>query len=173
MLNKKSNIAVSTWISNTLNYSNSDWYIAVFKIEGTYKDDYGISRQVLNQSNLSTFYKSVDWCITTSRRNINCKSMKFIPFIGGDRDEHVAIHIHAFIEIPSHKYKWPLHDSLKRNWHIYASRAFKLNVNDDLWLNILDKSLIENHGNYCMRYEGKTFLNGTEKVLFQLKSCLL
>jgi len=99
--------------------------------------------------------------------------MKFIPFIGGDSQNEVTPHIHGFIEIPNYEMKWDLNDRLKRNWNSMCRHSFKQEVQSELWLNELDKSRIRNHQSYCMRYEGNTFLNGTEKVLFELKTCLL
>ena len=160
------------WIIDTINQSENDWFIGVFKINGTYVDSSGVKRQLVNSSSLSRFYKTVDWTISTSRRNVNDNTLRFIPFVGGDKESGVSIHIHSLIEIPKDK-KWKLHDSLKKNWSIYTPRSFKCSVKSELWLDVLDKSRIENQLNYCIRYEGGTFLKGTEKVLFELNSCLL
>lgn len=168
-----SNYEVHKWIGSVLTSSNSEWYICVFKINDSFKDDFGCSRKMINKLSLGKFYKAVDWTISTTRRNKNSKNMKFIPFIGGDKNKEITPHIHGFIEIPNYEMKWDLHDRLKRNWKSMCRHSFKSDVNCDLWLSELDKTRIQNHQRYCMRYEGDTFLHGTEKVLFELKSCLL
>jgi hypothetical protein len=174
-LSTQSNYLIQRWIGNTLTFSDTDWFIGVFKISGMYKDDYGVYRQIVNESSLSRFYKAVDWTITTTRRKVKTPKMRFIPFIGGNKEFQVSTHVHAFIEIPNKEKYWLLHDTLKKNWNIFPNRSYKgiEKVTSDLWLMNLDKSLIKNHTSYCLRYEGKDFLNGTEKVLFNCKSCLM
>ena len=101
--------------------------------------------------------------------------MKFIPFLGGSKENQVAIHIHAFIEIPCQEQKCPLHDELKKNWKIYISRVFNksIEISQQLWLQELDKTRSRNHLWYVQRNEGQDFMFGAEKVLYELKSCLI
>jgi len=174
-LSTTSNYLVQRWIGHTLSQSDSDWLIGVFKINGIYEDKLGIPHQILNQSTLPRFYKTVDNTIKDTRRRTNLPNLKFIPFIGGDKILGINAHIHAFIEIPKIEKKWKLHDVLQKNWTTYANRVFKDAevINPVLWLQDLDKSRIGNHLSYCQRYEGSTFFKGTEKVLFECKSCLI
>ena len=106
---------------------------------------------------------------------MNQKTMKFIPFIGGTKENQIAIHIHAFIEIPCQEQKWPLHDELKKNWQIYTNRVFAKNVelSQELWLQELDTTRSRNHLWYVQRNEGQDFMFGAEKVLYECKSCLI
>ena len=168
-----SNYEIQKWINNILTQSINQWFICVFKINGSFKDDLGCSRKMINELSLGKFYKAVDWTISTTRRNKYSKNMKFIPFIGGDKEKEINPHIHGFIEIPNYEMKWDLHDRLKRNWNSMCRHSFKSEVDSELWLNELDKTRIQNHQRYCLRYEGDTFLHGTEKVLFELTSCLI
>ena len=101
--------------------------------------------------------------------------MKFIPFLGGSKNCKVAIHIHAFIEIPKPSEKWLLHDELKKNWQIYTNRVFANNIelSQELWLQELDVTRSRNHLWYVQRNEGQDFMFGVEKVLYECKSCLI
>ena len=170
---KSYNQELEFWINSVVTDSKNRWFISVFKVNGSIKDNSGCNRRVVNQLSLGRFYKAIDWTISSTRRNRNFKTMKFIPFIGGDKESGITPHIHGFIEIPDYEMKWELHDRLKRNWSSMCRHSFKTEVDSELWLNELDISRTRNHSKYCLRYEGNTFLNGTEKVLFELDSCLL
>ena len=170
---RTSNYEIQKWIGSVLTNSTNHWFISVFKINGSFKDDLCCYRKMINELSLGKFYKAVDWTITTTRRNKHNKNMKFIPFIGGDKESGITTHIHAFIEIPNYEMKWELNDKLKKNFNTMCRHSFKSDVDSDLWLNELDKSQIQKHQRYCLRYEGNTFLHGTEKVLFELTSCLI
>ncbi len=165
--------SVEDWIKNTLNSSHNEWVICVFNIRGTFKDVNGISRNIVNELTLPKFIKSVDWTISSIRRKYKNNSMKFIPFFGGGKDIQKSFHIHAFIEKPYSVDYWTFNDNLKKYFRQYASRAYKSEVTDELWIQPLNKSLIANHTHYCTRYEDNTFYKGSEKVLFECNSCLL
>jgi len=173
-LSTVSNYCVQDWIGTTLSCSENDWFIAVFKIYGTYKDGNGNRQRIITNKTLPKLYRTIDYTIKDTRRRFG-KYMKFIPFIGGDYELGIHPHVHAFIEIPKTNNKWKIKDSLVKNWNIYSKRQFKgtADIKSVLWLNNLNKTQNQNHSSYCQRYEGRTFLKGTEKVLFQCKSCLL
>ena len=57
----------------------------------------------------------------------------------------ISFHIHAFIERPSSVDYWTFNDNLKKYFRQYASRAYKSEVTDELWIQPLNKSLIANH----------------------------
>ena len=159
------------WIGESLD--SSHFFISVFKVNGRYKDDSGINRQLINKNTLPKLFKTVDWTITTTRRTMKIPRMKFIPFLGGSKENQIATHIHAFIEIPKPSEKWLLHDELKKNWQIYTNRVFAKNVEQELWLQELDKTRSRNHLWYVQRNEGQDFMFGAEKVLYECKSCLI
>jgi hypothetical protein len=172
-LSTQANKSNLDWIGESLD--NSQWFISVFKVTGRYKDDSGINRQLVNQNTLPKLFKAVDWTITTTRRTMKIPRMKFIPFLGGSKENQVALHIHAFIEIPKPSEKWSLHDELKKNWQIYTNRVFVKNVelSQELWLQELDTTRSRNHLWYVQRNEGQDFMFGAEKVLYECKSCLI
>ena len=172
LLSTQANKSNLDWIGESLD--NSQWFISVFKVTGRYKDDSGINRQIINKNTLPKLFKCVDWTITTTRRKMKIPKMKLIPFLGGSKNCQVAIHIHAFIEIPKPSEKWSLHDELKKNWHIYTNRIFTKNIelSQELWLDELDTTRSRNHLWYVQRNE-QDFMFGAEKVLFELKSCLI
>ena len=175
---------INTNLSTQANKSNLDWigesldsshfFISVFKVTGHYKDDFGINRQLINKNTLPKLFKAVDWTITTTRRKMKIPKMKFIPFLGGSKENQVALHIHAFIEIPKPSEKWLLHDELKKNWKIYTCRIFTFNIeiSQELWLQELDTTRSRNHLWYVQRNE-QDFVFGAEKVLYECKSCLI
>jgi hypothetical protein len=172
-LSTQANKSNLDWIGESLD--NSQFFISVFKVTGRYKDGFGINRQLINKNTLPKLFKAVDWTITTTRRTMNQKTMKFIPFIGGTKENQIAIHIHAFIEIPCQEQKWPLHDELKKNWKIYTGRVFdkSIELSQELWLQELDTTRSRNHLWYVQRNEGQDFMFGAEKVLYECKSCLI
>jgi len=173
LLSTQTNTLVQRWIGESLD--SSSWFISVFKVTGRYKDDSGINRQIINKNTLPKLFKAVDWTITTTRRTMKIPRMKFIPFLGGSKENQVALHIHAFIEIPKPSEKWPLHDELKKNWQIYTNRVFAKSVelSQELWLQELDTTRSRNHLWYVQRNEGQDFMFGAEKVLYECKSCLI
>lgn len=176
---------IYTSLSTQANKSNLDWigesldsshfFISVFKVSGRYKDDSGINRQLINKNTLPKLFKCVDWTITTTRRTMKIPKMKFIPFLGGSKENQITMHIHAFIEIPCQEQKCSLHDELKKNWKIYTKRVFNksIEISQELWLQELDVTRSRNHLWYVQRNEGQDFMFGVEKVLFDLKSCLI
>jgi hypothetical protein len=172
-LSTQANKSNLDWIGESLD--NSQWFISVFKVTGRYKDGTGINRQLINKNTLPKLFKAVDWTITTTRRTMKIPKMKFIPFLGGSKENQVALHIHAFIEIPKPSEKWLLHDELKKNWKIYTCRIFTFNIeiSQKLWIQELDTTRSRNHLWYVQRNEDREFSFGVEKLLLDCKSCLI
>ena len=164
---------VEDWIKDTLNSSNKRWVISVFKIRGSIVDNSGQSRNIVNELSIPKFIKAMDWTITTGRRRFKSKNMKFIPFYGGGKSIQKSFHIHAFIEIPDLIKYSDFSDNLKLYFNQFASRAYKIKVESNLWMERLHKPLIANHTHYCTRFEDGTYFKGSEKVLFECQSCLL
>lgn len=170
-----SNYTVQNWIEQSLLGSNEDWYISVFKLSGTYRDGFGLNRQVFNDLTQGRVLRSLDATINITRGKIK-SDFKFIPFIGGNRnsDIRVARHIHAFIEIPKNCNKDKFEKFLIKNWSIYPRRYLKMNLESNLWLQTLDKNRIKTHLKYCTRQEDLEFyeeLYGDSKVLLECNSC--
>jgi hypothetical protein len=163
------NLTVEQWINDTIEESESDWIIAVFKAKGTFTDAGGVKRQVVSLK--KQFHRSIAWAITASRRKLKCNEMRFVPFIGGSRSLGIAAHIHAFIEIPPSTDYQATRGILNNYWDVMPRRSFKTDVEPILWSEQLDKSRAKCHIYYCSRYEN--FIKGTDKVLFEMKSCLL
>ena len=163
------NLTVEQWINDTIEESESDWIIAVFRAKGTFTDAGGVKRQVVNLK--KEFHRGIDWTITASRRKLKFNEMRFVPFIGGSRSLGIAAHIHAFIEMqPSSDYH-AARGVLNNYWDDMSRRSLKAAVEPILWSEQLDKSRAKCHVYYCSRYEN--FIKGTDKVLFEMKSCLL
>jgi hypothetical protein len=164
---------IREWINEVLTESESEWLIVVFKLNGGSLGTSGTSRQLITEMSLPRMIKSLDWTITTTRRKLSSKSMRFVPFIGGDKEMGVNIHIHAFIEIPKNSNIYELSDLLKKNWTKYSEKMFQKGIRSEVWLTPYKKELGKSHTYYLTRYEGNSFLCGDEKVLIESKSFLL
>ena len=164
---------IREWINEVLTESDSQWVISVFKLNGRFIDQSGISRQSINEMSLPRMMKSLDWTITTTRRKLGNKTMRFVPFLGGDKEMGVNLHIHAFIEIPKNCTVYELSDNLKLYWKKYSEKLLQQNIKTEVWLEPYIKELGIKHTNYVTRYEGNSFMCGDEKVLIECKSFLL
>jgi hypothetical protein len=159
------------WITQVLTTSTTDWSIAVFKVRPQHCDEI-TERQLLTEDSLPKFYRAIDWTINASREKLKSRKMRFIPFRGGSAQENVAAHVHAFIEIPSERSYEDTESCIKHFYRLMCPRSLKIEVYEDLWMQSLDKSRAKSHVAYCNRYEGYSFLVGTEKLLLECKSCL-
>ena len=164
---------IREWINEVLSEYDSEWVIAVFKLNGGFIDMSGISRQLINELSFQRMLKSLDWTITTTRRKLGNKTMRFVPFIGGDKEMGVNVHIHAFVEIPKNSNVYELNDNLKRYWKKYSEKSLQKSIKSEVWLRSYKKELGKKHTNYVTRYEGNSFMYGDEKVLIECKSFLL
>lgn len=164
---------IREWINEVLTESESEWVIAVFKLNGGFMDGSGRSRQSINEMSLPRVLKSLDWTITTTRRKLGSKSMRFVPFIGGDEKTGVNTHIHSIIEIPPHSNIYELSDTLNRYWSEYSAKSVQGDIKSEVWINPMDLDKSRNHLYYVTRFEGDSYSFGDEKVLIQCKSFLL
>ena len=99
--------------------------------------------------------------------------MRFVPFIGGDKEMGVNVHIHAFVEIPKNSNVYELNDNLKRYWKKYSEKSLQKGIKSEVWIQSYKKELGKKYTYYVTRYEGNSFLCGDEKVLIESKSFLL
>ena len=164
---------IREWINEVLTESDTRWVIAVFKLNGGSLGSSGISRQLMTELSLPRMMKSLDWTITTTRRKLSDKNMRFVPFIGGDKEMGVNIHIHAFIEIPMNSDVYELSDNLSRYWKKYSEKSLQKDIKAEVWIQPYKKELGKSYTYYVTRYEGKSFMFGDEKVLIECKSFLL
>lgn len=180
---KKLNYTINDWLNKNLDQSDSEWFIAVFKINGTYLDKFGCNRQIVNDLSFGKMTRALDWTISTIKRNYSYPTMQFVPFVGGDKESGVKTHIHAFIEIPSGANKYEFSYRIRRRWSEFVIRSFKFKSKDidknkefiasSVWFDDLDKSRAKFHSYYVGRYEGKTFMYGHEKILVECECCYL
>ena len=164
---------IREWINEVLTESDTRWVIAVFKLNGGSLGSSGISRQLMTELSLPRMMKSLDWTITTTRRKLSDKNMRFVPFIGGDKEMGVNIHIHAFIEIPMNSDVYELSDNLNRYWKKYSEKSLQKDIKSEVWIQPYKKELGKKYTYYVTRYEGKSFMFGEEKILIECKSFLL
>jgi hypothetical protein len=164
---------IKTWVNKTLDESESEWSILVFKLNGGVLDDSGRYRQLVNDLSFQRFLKSIDWTVTTTKRKLSNKNLKFIPFVGGDKESGISIHVHAFVEIPESHSIYEVMDLLQIHWKKYCKKLFKEFHQAEIWYQKLDKTRSSNHLRYVTRNEGKSFNYGDEKILIECKSCFL
>lgn len=165
--------SIQQWVNANITDDDSQWLIVVLKIRGRFLDDSGVSRQIVNQYSYPRMLKAVDWTISTVRRKLGTKDMRFIPFVGGDSGKGVSTHIHAFVEIPTGKSASNVVELLSKFWSQYSKRTLQNDLTAKVWFEPLQKHLAKNHLYYCTRYEGKSFMCGDEKILVECTSCHL
>ena len=166
------NMTMKDWIESSVINSENVWAICTFKGRGTFIDARHTTRNVINSMSMPRFIKGIDWTVTTARRKLKLKGLKFVPFIGGSTTFQVSGHIHAIYEVPKDKF-FLMHDFLTVNFETYLQRAMQEELAGSVWINCLNYSLLSQHLFYCMRYEDETFMSGNEKVLVDSKSCFL
>ena len=97
------------------------------------------------------------------------KNLVFLPFWGGEVNTEVATHVHALLEKPSQ-----LTEDFKRKtkdkMNALAQKAFKSSAKTALFIKEISNSDLEPQafGKYCMRWEGKQFGAGTDKLITEL-----
>ena len=97
------------------------------------------------------------------------KNLVFLPFWGGEVTTEVAKHVHAILEKPSQLTE-DFYKKTQDKMNTLAQRAFKSSAKTALFIKEISNSDFELQafGNYCMRWEGKQFGAGTDKLITEL-----
>jgi len=114
--------------------------------------------------------QTVKWTIGFIKNEFNCgKNLLFLPFWGGEVKTGVATHVHALLEMPAH-----LNDNFEGKTQIkmnaLAKKAFRSSSSTAFYIEEISKSehALQAFGNYCMRWEGKQFGSGTDKLITEI-----
>ena len=97
------------------------------------------------------------------------KNLVFLPFWGGEVTTEVAKHVHALLEKPSQLTE-DFYKKTQDKMNALAQRAFKSYAKTALFIQEIPNTDFELQafGNYCMRWEGKQFGYGTDKLITEL-----
>ena len=97
------------------------------------------------------------------------KNLVFLPFWGGEVNTEVATHIHALLEKPSQLTE-DFERKTKDKMNALAQRAFKSSAKTAFYIQKISNadSELQAFGNYCMRWEGKQFGAGTDKLITEI-----
>ena len=157
--------SIESWISESISNSTSNWAALTFRVDG-----YVLNGHQQRQScwkNDSTCIqqrvtKALEWTITEFRRKF-FRKMRFAAFWGGESDGGIFPHIHAVLEAPTGMTGEEIHQYLSELWGKKVAKTLRCDVDSSVHLEELDepKKFIP----YCIRYEGRTFSTGDEKVI--------
>ena len=114
--------------------------------------------------------QTIKWTVGFLKKEFNRgKNLFFLPFWGGELDSGVAIHVHAFLEKPT-QLPEDFISKTEDRMNALAQNAFHSSAKTDLDFREISNSDFELQafGNYCMRWEGKQFGAGTDKLITEL-----
>ena len=114
--------------------------------------------------------QTIKWTVGFIKNEFNRgKNLFFLPFWGGELDSGVAIHVHAFLEKPTQLPK-DFIGKTEDKMNVLAQKAFHSSAETNLDFRKISNSYVELQafGNYCMRWEGKQFGSGTDKLITEL-----
>ena len=144
--------------------SECQWLACTLRVNPTNR-----TRFTQSETNKHIF-QTIKWTVGYMKNEFNDgKNLVFLPFWGGEVNTEVATHVHALLEKPSQ-----LTEDFKRKtkdkMNALAQRAFKSSAKTALFIKEISNSDFELQafGNYCMRWEGKQFGAGTDKLITEL-----
>ena len=159
-LKKRSQRGMIEFIKN----KDCQWLACTFRVYPTNKALYSQS-----ESN-KHIYQTIKWTVGYMKNEFNDgKNLVFLPFWGGEVNTEVATHVHALLEKPSQLTE-DFERKTKDKMNVLAQRAFKSSAKTELFIKEISNSDFELQafGNYCMRWEGKQFGAGTDKLITEL-----
>ena len=115
-------------------------------------------------------FQTIKWTVGFMKNEFNeGKNLLFLPFWGGEFNTGVATHVHALLEKPSQLTE-DFYKKTQDKMNTLAQRAFKSSAKTALFIKEISNSNFELQafGNYCMRWEGKQFGAGTDKLITEL-----
>ena len=114
--------------------------------------------------------QTVKWTIGFVKNEFNSgKNLIFLPFWGGEVSTGVAKHIHALLEMPANKND-DFEGKTQVKMNALAKKAFRSSVSTAFYIEEVSKSehALQLFGDYCMRWEGKQFGSGTDKLITEI-----
>jgi hypothetical protein len=140
------------------------WLVCTFRV-------YPTNRTLLSQSeSMKHIFQTIKWTVGYMKNEFNDgKNLVFLPFWGGEVNTEVATHVHALLEKPSQLTE-DFYKKTQDKMNTLAQRAFKSSAKTALFIKEISNSDFELQafGNYCMRWEGKQFGAGTDKLITEL-----
>lgn len=165
--------ALAKWVRDKLGDSNGRNIALTMRVDGSVTNGAAIRQGVWSQSAVNPSgakNKALDWTITELKRKH--PMMKFIPFLGGDRESGVQGHIHGLLHLPNDIDPQEFRDKMERIWTRNIRKCLKdkgLSCSIGYLEEIKD---IDAYLAYCQRFEGSTFESGLEKVVVSASLCL-
>jgi len=140
------------------------WLACTFRVNPT-------NRNLHSQSESNKhIFQTIKWTVGYVKNEFNDgKNLLFLPFWGGEFNTGVATHVHALLEKPSQLTE-DFYKKTQDKMNTLAQRAFKSSARTALFIQEISNADFELQafGNYCMRWEGKQFGNGTDKLITEL-----
>lgn len=110
--------------------------------------------------------RALDWTIDDAERVFNGrKTLRFVPYLGGEPASGVAAHIHALLELPIGQGCEDFNKHIADRWTYFLRKQFHQHIEATVWFRRYEPHDREEQ-EYFMRYEGPTFSKGLEKVIF-------
>ena len=159
-LEKRSQREIIKLIQN----SECQWLECEFRVNPqnkTYFTQYESKRHTL---------QTIKWTVGYIKNEFNDgNNLLFLPFWGGEFSTGVARHVHAFLEMPA-QINDDFKDKTQIKMNALAKKAFRSSASTDFHMDKISNSYIgiQKFGNYCMRFEGKQFGYGTNKMIAEL-----
>ena len=159
-LKKRSQRGIIEFIQN----KECQWLVCTFRV-------YPKNRNLYSKSESQKhIFQTVKWTVGYIKNEFNDgKNLLFLPFWGGEINTGVATHIHALLEMPAYT-AVDFKSKTKDKMNALAQKAFRSPAETELFIEQISNSDFELQafGNYCMRWEGKQFGAGTDKLITEL-----
>ena len=162
---KMSGKTISNWIQNSFTSELSDLAIVTIRADGMIKNGACVHQGAwsTNATNsIQLLIGALDRTISHLNRG-DSRDMKFIAFLGGEKERGVAGHFHALLQFPPKVDKQIFMEKFKYLWSIKASDALKTTLRTSVFAEPIKSR--EAYAAYCLRIEGTTFNGGSDKVV--------
>ena len=140
------------------------WLACTFRVNPTNRARFSHSESKKH------IFQTIKWTVGYMKNEFNDgKNLLFLPFWGGEINTGVATHIHALLEMPAH-INDDLEGKTQTKMNALAKKAFRSSAKTALFIQEISNPDFELQafGNYCMRWEGKQFGAGTDKLITEI-----
>ena len=144
--------------------SECQWLACTLRVNPTNR-----TRFTQSESNKHIF-QTIKWTVGYIKNEFNDgNNLLFIPFWGGEFRIKVAKHVHALIEKPSQMTE-DFYKKTQNKMNALAQKAFKSSAKTEFFSEEISNSddVLKAFGDYCMRWEGKQFGAGTDKLITEI-----
>jgi hypothetical protein len=159
-LEKRSQEGIIKLIQN----SECQWLACTLRVNPTNR-----TRFTQAESNKHIF-QTIKWTVGYIKNEFNDgNNLLFIPFWGGEIRIKVAKHVHALLEKPSQMTE-DFYKKTQDKMNTLAQRAFKSPAKTEFFSKEISNSddVLQAFGDYYMRWEGKQFGSGTDKLITEI-----